>query len=438
MTILARDKDTGIHLEPAVPRPRPRTAVRRDLQGLRGIGVLMVVIGHLWRWPAGVYTMLDIFFVLSGFLITGLLIDSVHKYGGISFTQFYLSRVRRLMPMAVTVVLVTTAAFYLVYSSARGDAVAKDGFWALVFGINWHFVATSTDYFSESAASPLLHYWSLSVEEQFYVVWPALVLVAMLGVRRLRVRSTTGLAAVIALVTVASFAYSVWHSSASPGAAYFSTFDRAWEFGVGGLLATARPWLARVPARLALGTSWVATLSLGLPLFLLTYGHPFPAPWGLAVVVPIAVIIACGVGHDTRSLWLVDNPPLVYAGNISYSLYLWHLPVNVLLLAFLSHSSPGYYAAAIALSVTLAVASYHLVERPLRHARALMTWRELERLADRPPRPGVRRGAVIASAACLASVCVVLTLSGVLTPARSGGDETSSARSPPRPRPSHR
>ena len=90
MTILGRDKDTDIHLEPAVPR-RPRPAVRRDIQGIRGLGIIFVVVGHLWRWPPGVYAMLDMFFVLSGFLITGVLIDSVNKYGGISFAQFYLS-----------------------------------------------------------------------------------------------------------------------------------------------------------------------------------------------------------------------------------------------------------------------------------------------------------------------------------------------------------
>jgi peptidoglycan/LPS O-acetylase OafA/YrhL len=401
--------------DPSEPRPRKR-GVRRDLQGIRGLGIIFVVIGHLWRWPPGVYAMLDMFFVLSGFLITGVLIDSIKKYGGISFTQFYLSRVRRLMPMAVMVVLVTTAAFYLLYSAALGESVAKDGFWALIFGINWHFAATSTNYFSDQASSPLLHYWSLSVEEQFYLVWPAVVLVAMLVAHRVKLRSQTALVVVLGVITVASFAYSMWHSVASPGTAYFSTFDRVWEFGVGGLIAVGRPYWERMPDWLGLGMSWVATIGLVVALFLLTYGRPFPAPWGLPVVLLTGAVMAGGVGRSTRRLWHLDNPPMVYLGDISYSLYLWHLPVNVLLLGFIAHGSPWYYVTAIVLSLALAVASYHFVERPLRYAPVLMTAREREHFAAQK-RKGIRRGFAIVGTASTASLALVVVLSGAFTSA---------------------
>ena len=402
--------------------------MRRDLQGIRGLGIIFVVVGHLWRWPPGVYAMLDMFFVLSGFLITGLLIDSIKKYGGISFAQFYLSRIRRLMPMAVMVVLVTTGAFYLLYSAALGTSVAKDGFWALIFGINWHFAATSTNYFSDQASSPLLHYWSLSVEEQFYLVWPAVVLVAMLVAHRVRLRSQTALVLVLTTITLVSFTYSMWHSVAEPGTAYFSTFDRVWEFGIGGLIAVARPLWARMPDWLGLGMSWVATIGLIVALFLLTYGRAFPAPWGLPVVLLTGAVMAGGVGRSTRRLRHLDNPPMVYLGDISYSLYLWHLPVNVLLLGFIAYSSPWYYVTAIALSLALAVASYHLVERPLRYAPVLMTSRERDHFVTRQ-RPGIRRAFAIMATVSLASVAVVVALSGVLTPdraelsnLRTGGD----------------
>ncbi len=401
---------------PSTP-PRRKSGMRRDIQGIRGLGIIFVVVGHLWRWPPGVYAMLDMFFVLSGFLITSVLIDSVLKYGGISFSQFYLSRIRRLMPMAVMVVLVTTAAFYLLYSAALGETVAKDGFWALIFGINWHFAATSTNYFSDQAGSPLLHYWSLSVEEQFYLVWPAVVLVAMLLARRVRLRSQTALVVVLGLITLTSFTYSMWHSVADPGTAYFSTFDRVWEFGIGGLVAVARPYWQRMPDWLGVGMSWVATIGLVVALFLLTYGRPFPAPWGLPVVLLTGAVMAAGVGRSTRRMWHLDNPPMVYLGDISYSLYLWHLPVNVLLLGFIAHTSSWYYATAIVVSLALAVASYHLVERPLRYAPALMTWREREYFAGRKRRPGIRRGFAIFATACALSVAVVVALSGVLTPA---------------------
>ena len=414
MSAVVRDEGASVpssDAEPA-PKPRPRTSgLRRDIQGIRGLGIIFVVVGHLWRWPAGVYAMLDMFFVLSGFLITSVLIDSVLKYGGISFSQFYLSRVRRLMPMAVMVVLVTTAAFYLLYSDALGASVADDGKWALVFGINWHFAADSTNYFSDQVSSPLLHYWSLSVEEQFYLVWPAVVLIAMLLAHRVRLRSQTTLVIVLATITVASFSYSMWHSVADPTVAYYSTFDRVWEFGIGGLIAVGRSYWARMPDWLGLGISWVATLGLLVAIFVLTYGRAFPAPWGLPVVLLTGAVMMAGVGRSTRRLWLLDNPPMVYLGDISYSLYLWHLPVNVLLLGFIAHSSPWYYTTAIVVSLALAVVSYHFVERPLRYAPALMTSRERDFFANRPRRPGIRRGFAIFVTASVAAAAVVATLS---------------------------
>ena len=414
----------------APKRQRRKSGMRRDLQGIRGLGIIFVVVGHLWRWPPGVYAMLDMFFVLSGFLITSVLIDSIKKYGGISFAQFYLSRVRRLMPMAVMVVLVTVAATYGLYSAALGESVAKDGFWALVFGINWHFAATSTNYFSDSTTSPLLHYWSLSVEEQFYLVWPAVVLVSMLVARRVKIRSRTALVVVLGTITVASFAYSMWHSVASPGTAYFSTFDRVWEFGIGGLIAVARPYWARMPDWLGLGMSWVGSLGLIVALFLLTYGRAFPAPWGLPVVLLTGAVMAGGVGRSTRRLWHLNNPPMVYLGDISYSLYLWHLPVNVLLLGFIAHSSPWYYVTAIVVSLGLAVASYHLVERPLRYAPALMTSRERVHFATRK-NAGVRTGFVIVTAISALSVALVVATSGMFIsgnqPLASSGGQVSEA-----------
>ena len=410
-----RGAGTAPDAEPS-SKPRPKGGMRRDIQGIRGLGIIFVVVGHLWRWPEGVYAMLDMFFVLSGFLITGLLIDSIRKFGGISFAQFYLSRARRLMPMAIMVVLVTTAASYLLYSEARGDSVAEDGKWALIFGVNWHFAISNTGYFSDEATSPLLHYWSLSVEEQFYLVWPAVVLIAMLVATRVRLRSSTALVVVLATITAVSFAYSMWHSVADPNVAYYSTFDRVWEFGVGGLIAVGRGRWARLPDWLALGLSWVATLALLVAIFTLTYGRAFPAPWGLPVVLLTGAVMIGGVDRSTRRLYLLDNPPMVYLGDISYSLYLWHLPVNVLLLGYIPHSSPWYYVTAITISLALAVASYHLIERPLRYAKVLMTSRERDFFAGRKRRPGVRRGFAVLTVVTVVSVAVVVALSGTTTP----------------------
>ncbi|MBV9830020.1 MAG: acyltransferase, partial [Marmoricola sp.] len=271
------------------------------------------------------------------------------------------------------------------------------------------------------ATSPLLHYWSLSVEEQFYLVWPAVLLIAMLVAPRVHLKARTALYAVLAIVTLASFSFSMWDSVANPTVAYYSTFDRVWEFGIGALLATARLWWVRMPSRLALGLSWVGGLGLIVAIFTLTYGHAFPAPWGLPVVLLTGLVMIGGHGRSTEKLWILDNPVMVYVGDISYSLYLWHLPVNVFLLGYIAHSSPWYYVTAIGVSLALAVVSYHFVERPLRYAPVLMTRRERDFFANRPRRPGIGRGFAILTTTCVAALAVVVSLSGVL----SGPGDTS-------------
>jgi peptidoglycan/LPS O-acetylase OafA/YrhL len=356
---------------------------RRDLQGARGVGVTLVVIGHLFLWPTGVFAALDIFFVLSGYLITGILLSTLAQHGARFFPVFYLSRVRRLVPMAVLVLLVTVAGTYLVFSGARGSLVAEDALWAFFFLVNWHFIAEGSDYFAIHTASPLQHYWSLSVEEQFYLVWPLLVLLALFVAARTR-RRTASLAGVLGAVTVVSFGYSLWHSAAEPGAAYFSTVDRAWEFGVGGLLAVAAPRLTGLARPLREVLSWVGVVGILTVIFVLEPGVAFPAPLGLLPVALTACIIVGGLGEEPRTQWFLDNPVAVYVGNISYSVYLWHMPVQVLLAPSLGQDTLGFYVACLATTALLSVASYHLVERPLRNARFLMLPAERRRKAPRP------------------------------------------------------
>ncbi len=387
---------------------RRRSATRRDLQGLRGMGVILVVVGHLWRWPPGVYAALDIFFVLSGFLITGILIDSFAKYGRIYFIPFYLSRLRRLMPTAIVVILVTIGLFYLLFSPARGDAVAVDGLWAFLLVVNWHFAVSGTDYFSDQTESPLLHYWSLSIEEQFYAFWPLMLLGFLVVARRRSYRPERFLLVALGLVTALSFAYSMWHSVNAPTQAYYSTFDRVWEFGVGGLLAAARPQLARLPARAGQVLGWVGALGLWVPVFVLTYGVAFPAPWALPSVLLTGAVIAGGVGRSTSHLVHLDNRAMVYVGNISYSVYLWHLPINLLLKPYFDAGVAGYYVAAVALTAVVSVTSYHLLEHPMRYARGLMTPPERERLAKRPKDfTRVKYGWAAVASATFVGLCLI-------------------------------
>ncbi len=216
--------------------------LRLDIQGVRGLGVSLVVVGHLFLWPAGVFAALDIFFTLSGFLITAILVPSIERYGVGFFGAFYLSRARRLVPMATLVLVFTVVATTSIYSEARALLVGEDAVWAFFFAVNWHFIEQGNDYFALHTASPLQHYWSLSVEEQFYLVWPLLVLIAVtLAARLARARRAPRSRWVAGdRHGTATFAYSLWHSATQPG---------------GGVLLDLRPGLGvrgRWPAR-ALG-----------------------------------------------------------------------------------------------------------------------------------------------------------------------------------------
>lgn len=389
--------------------PKKRNpATRYDLQGLRGVGVIAVVLGHLFRQPQGVFAALDIFFVLSGFVITAVLLDMDAKHGRIYFTPFYLARVRRLLPMALVVTVATIGLTYYVFSAARGALVAKDGMWSSLFVANWHFANQGTDYFYDASESPFLHYWSLSVEEQFYAVWPALLLVLLFAFRRLR-QQRVALFCAVTVVGLISFGYSMWHSVASPTVAYFSTLDRVWEFAVGGLLAIGAPALRRIPPRWGAVMAWAGFWTLTLPIFLLEYGMAFPAPWALAPVLCTAAIVAGGIGRDTRHFVVVDNRLMTYIGDISYSVYLWHLPVIILLKPVLGADTLGYYVGVLAITAVLSVVSYHLIEKPMRYAKWLMTppERKAQRRRGQRDMTPVRNGWIAVGAVGTVVMCVV-------------------------------
>jgi peptidoglycan/LPS O-acetylase OafA/YrhL len=354
--------------------------------------VLLVVLGHLTGWPRGGFVGVDVFFVVSGFLITGLLVSERERSGQISLRHFYARRVRRLMPAGVLALVVTDVVAALLLVPSRAHATVVDSLWALGFLANVHFATLGTDYFSLTRPpSAVQHYWSLSVEEQFYLVWPFLVLATYALARRLRghrnppaaapavgARARRAAAAtrwrgpvrpvghraltvLLAVGTAASLAWSVVHTAHAPAAAYFSTTARAWELGAGALLALLAPrplaWLG--PVGLA---------GLGVAAVVIT---PHTAVPGYALVLPVAATVAllatCGEGPVPRLA--LSNPPIRYVGRISYSLYLWHWPVIVLAAALPGGTSAAAKALELALALLLSVASYHLVEEPFRRRR---------------------------------------------------------------------
>ena len=368
-----------------VARTGAPLALRRDLQGGRGIGILFVLTGHLWHWPHGAFALLEMFFVLSGYLITELLVTYLERYGAIALAVFYLRRARRLLPAAIAVIVATTGFVWLMFPVARAKQVTVDGLWALGFGSNWHSIASGSDYFNDPTPSPFVHYWTLSLEEQFYLVWPALLLLGLVVARRRRWSPRVVLTLGISVIGAASLAYSAWHSATEPAAAYFSTFDRVWAFAAGALVAVTSPWWSRIPRLASRVVGWVGVVGLVASGFLVHHGMAYPVPWAVPTVVFAAMFIAGGVHHDPSRLPLLTWRPLVFLGDLSYSIYLAQVPIVVLLPSFVDAGSVTFYALAVTATAVASGLLYYLVEKPMRRAPWLMTPRERAMQTDHRP-----------------------------------------------------
>jgi peptidoglycan/LPS O-acetylase OafA/YrhL len=357
---------------------------RPDIQGLRALAVLAVVFDHAFAWPSGGFVGVDVFFVISGFLITGLLLRERERSGTISFTGFYRRRVRRILPAAVLVLIATVIGTNFLLGASRLASVVWDAIAALLFSANWRFAATGTDYFQAAGpVSPLQHYWSLSVEEQFYFVWPwVMLLVLSLAGRRVKglpPRARWAAGAAIGAIGIASFCWALYDTANAPTVAYFSTFSRAWELALGAALAIMSPALERyLPGWLRPLLAWIGIIGILIGLFTTSATSAFPAPAAALPVLATGLVIAAGTGGRQRLIAPLTNRVSRYFGDISYSLYLWHFPVIIAFgpyLLYVLHENTAdwlYYAILLAVAVFLSIASYHLVETPIRKS----TWLE--------------------------------------------------------------
>ncbi|WP_141778572.1 acyltransferase family protein [Nocardioides albertanoniae] len=359
---------------------------RADVQGLRAVAVGLVIAGHagLSGFEGG-FIGVDVFFVLSGFLITTLLLRETDRSGRVSISQFYARRARRILPAATATMLVVLAYSAIVLPQTLTDEIAGDAGWAAVFLANVHFAKEAVDYFSSSAPSPFQHYWSLSVEEQFYVVWPLLILAVALWIpKKLRRRAITALAGLVAAV---SLAWSIHLTATEPATAYFSTPARAFELAAGALLAcvigrlqitTSSPRRGRLVAA-GLGFAGIGTLVYATVSF--SDATPFP---GWHALVPVGATVALLIaGPDTPTGWLLSKQPFRYLGDISFSLYLWHWPILILGPDAIPGGGTRQLLIMLALTLAASAASYHFIEMPFqRHKiphltkgrRALALW----------------------------------------------------------------
>ena len=370
--------------EARVAAPPASTArqerLRIEIQALRAIAVTLVLVYHLWPHRlTGGYIGVDIFFVISGFLITSHLMREVHRSGGISLAAFWARRARRLLPASLLVLIVVALATVLLIPDTYWHQYMTEIGASALYVENWLLASNAVDYLAaQNSASPVQHFWSLSAEEQFYLIWPVLILAASLMTRRRSRRArTTVVVATLGTVTLASFVASVIWTSQMPATSYFVTPTRMWEFGAGGLLALVplnSPFLGGLGALGGSLLSWVALATIGGAALLLTSASAFPGALALVPVLgALAVIIAGNPQHALSPTRLARLKPVQTLGDLSYSVYLWHWPLIVLTPLVLGRPLIApYKLAIIALSVLLAYATKAVVEDPFRFSNPLV------------------------------------------------------------------
>ena len=339
-----------------------RHGFRADIEGLRAVAVLLVVAAHVGvPGLAGGYVGVDVFFVISGFLITSLLLREAEETGRISVPRFYARRAVRLLPAAALVLVTTLVAARFLLPVVRLGEYCKDALSATTYVANLRFAAIGTDYLSaDRSPSPFQHFWSLAVEEQFYLVWPLLILAAAHLWRRRR-----PLAAVLGVLVVASFALSVTETARSAPWAYFGPHTRAWELGAGALLALGATRLRRTPPILG----WAGLIAILASAMCYDDATAYP---GWRAIVPVAGAVAVLAAGGNALLGL---RPMQTVGRLSYGWYLWHWPVLLLVPATTVPAATVPAKALLALgALGAAWATYRWVESPLRRRRDRGLW----------------------------------------------------------------
>jgi peptidoglycan/LPS O-acetylase OafA/YrhL len=396
-----------------VRRPAAGTRHRGDIQGLRAVAVVAVVLYHAGvPGTGGGYVGVDCFFVVSGYLITGLLVADAARHGRISFSVFYARRARRILPAAMLVLSATTVASVGWLAPLQARQVVRDCLASALFVGNYRFAVTGADYLAgDSAPSPVQHYWSLGVEEQFYLLWPLLIgVVVALGARLLHTRTPTmPVASVLAAVTVCSFLLGVRETHLNPPWAFFGLPTRAWELGVGGVTVLAGSALARqAPRRWLAAAGWLGLAGLAWSITQFSAHTPFPGTAALLPVISTALLLVSGTGTAARfaaGRALLDRAPVRWIGDLSYSLYLWHWPLLILVPVALGRpAGMPLRLGLVGASVLLAAATLQLVENPVRRTLLL-----------RRPRRGLALGAAL-----IASVTAVCTGAALLIPTSYG------------------
>lgn len=357
--------------------PPPRSGFREDIQGLRAVAVLLV-LGYHAGVPqlAGGFVGVDVFFVISGYLITGLILREVETTGSLDLGRFYARRARRLLPASAVVLAASAAITLAVVPVTRWASIVWDLITSALYVTNWWIADQAVDYLAaDTAPSPVQHFWTLAVEEQFYLVWPLLMLALVLTGRRTGWKLRPLLFGGISSLAAASLAWSVHLTTAVPARAYVVTTTRVWELAIGAILAfvTVRATRLSTPSRgvLAIG----GLVAIGYAAVTFGADTPFPGTAALVPTLGTAAVIAAGTGAAAPGDPLLSNRPMRAIGGLSYSLYLWHWPLLVgAREVFAGPGEPlpvGIGLAVVAASAIPAWLTFRFVEAPIHHAPRL-------------------------------------------------------------------
>ena len=376
MSSPVRERGASLHTATTVP-----SGFRPDIEGLRAVAVMAVVLFHAGiPGIQGGFIGVDVFFVISGFLITGLLWRQVGTSGTVSLRKFWAARARRLLPASALVGVVTMIASAFILSPLQVKTVSMDAITSALYVSNFWFIASGMNYFGKDSLttqSPFQHYWSLGVEEQFYLLWPVLMIATAWCILRARrmftdlsgsAPSVTPYVVVLALIVVVSFSLSLVLTFIMPPAAYLSLPTRAWQMAVGGLVALTVVYWQRLGRGLATVLGWAGLGALVFACFWVNGRADYPGVTALLPTLATAMVIAAGCSNGDRGCGrFLGTAPMRAIGRISYSWYLWHWPVLVLIPAALGHQV-GLVGrlALMTLSAGLAALTLRFVENPVR------------------------------------------------------------------------